>query len=399
MLLSGLVPALGFAISSLPALRGREASPAARAFVAVVLAYVPWLAVEVGVFASRYVGHLAGRDLLTASPLLFLGLVLWLDRCAPRPQPLTSLVAFTAAAAVLLMPIRSFASDRTVQDVLELVPLVRLAPETRELVFAGAVASGAALFVLVPRRAAWLPATLLALALSATSVAAATEIERQSSLRQTDIFGDSPTWVDDTGVERATYLYAGEPEWTGVWQHLYWNRSIDAVWALAAGVPGPVPQEFVFPRADGRLFDADGLVRARAVVAPTNVALFGEQAATIRQRGMRSAGLVLWRTPGPVRVATVSANVLANGDLIAGAALRVYDCGAGRLELTLLGKADLPVSLRLDGITRQVVQLRSGKVWRGAVETQPYAVEDGTCLFEIASAGLVGSTRLEFVRG
>lgn len=399
VLLSGLVPSLAFTIASLPALRGHETSPAARAFVAVVLAYVPWLAIEVGIFASRQIDHLAGRDLLTAAPLLFLGLALWLDRGAPRPQPLTSVVAFAAAGAALLLPIRDFASDRTVQDALELVPLVWLAPDNRELALAGTVAAAAALFVLVPRRIAWLPAGLLAVVLSATSVAAAREAERQSSRRQADFFENSPTWVDDKDVGQAAYLYTGEPRWTGVWQHLYWNRSIDAVWTLGADVPGPVPQAAVLPRADGTLLGAAGPVRAEAVVAPTNVTIVGEPAASNRQRGMHAAGLVLWRTSGPVRVSTVSANVLANGDMLAGAALRVYDCGTGRLELTLLGKADLPVALRLDGITRQVVELRSGEVWRGAVETQPYAVEDGTCLFEIASAGLVGSTRLEFVRG
>ena len=398
VLLSGVVPALGFAISSLPALRGRERSPAARAFVAVVLAYVPWLALEVGIFASRHVDHLAGRDLLTASPLLLLGLALWLDRGAPRPQPLASLLAFAATAAALLLPMRDFASDRTVQDVLELVPLVALAPENRGPALAAAVATAAALFVFVPRHVSWLLAALLALTLAATSVSAATEIEQRAAQLRADSFENSPTWVDDTGVERAAFLYAGEPVWTDVWQHLYWNRSIDAVWSLAGPVPGPLPQANVVSRADGRLVDAAGPVQAGAVVAPTNVTFFGEQVASIRQPERRAAGLVLWRTPGPVRVSTLTANVLANGDLIAGAAIRVYDCRAGRLEFTLLGKADLPVSLRLDGITRAVRDLRSGEVWSGAVATQPYAVEDGTCLFEIASAGLVGSTRLEFVR-
>ena len=398
LLLSGLVPALALA-SSLPALLKREASPATRAFVAVVLAYLPWLALEVGIFASRHVGHLAGRDLLTAAPLLFLGLALWLDLGAPKPQPLTSLVAFSAAATALLLPIRSYASDRTVHDVLELVPLVRLEPDARELAFAVAVAIAAALFALLPSRAAWLVAALLATTLTVGSVAAATEIERQSSLRETAIFEGRPTWVDDTGVRQAAYLYAGEPRWTGVWQHLYWNRSIDSVWTMTAGVPGPVPQRFVLPRADGQLFDARGPMRALAVVAPTNVTLIGTQEASIRQQGTRAAGLALWRTAGPVRVSTVSANVLANGDMVAGAALQVYDCGEGRLELTLLGKSGLPVSLRLDGVTRRVIEIGIGEVWRGAVETQPYATEDGSCLFEITSADLVGSTRLEFVRG
>ena len=139
-------------------------------------------------------------------------------------------------------------------------------------------------------------------------------------------------------------------------------------------------------------------MQSEAVVAPTNVTLVGDQAAAISQQGTRAAGLVLWRTPAPVRVSTVTANVLANGDLVGGAAIRVYDCGVGRLELTLLGKGGLPISIRLDGITRQVIELPNGEVWNGAVETQPYAAEDGTCLFEIASADLVGSTRLEFVR-
>jgi hypothetical protein len=398
VVLSGVVPALALVFASLPSLRGRETSAAARAFVAVALAYPLWLAVEVGVFASRHIGHLAGRDLLTAAPLLFLGLALWLDRGAPRPQPAASIVAFAAAGAALLLPIRSFASGRTVQDVLELAPFIRLAPTAREVAFAVAVAAGAALFALVPRRSAWLAAAVLGAALTAASVVAAGEIDRQESLRQAGHFERSPTWVDDAGESRVAYLYAGEPRWTGVWRHLYWNRSIDLVWSLAGRVPGPVPQALVVGRADGTLLDRDGPVRATAVVAPTEVTLFGEPVATNRQRGMRAAGLVLWRTPDPPRVSTISANVLANGDLIGGAAVRAYACGAGRLELTLLGKSDLPVSLRLDGITRQVVELRSGEVWRGAVETQPYATEDGTCLFELASDGLVGSTRIEFIR-
>lgn len=397
VLVSGLVPALALA-SSLPALLRRRTSPATRAFVAVVLAYVPWLALEVGVFASRHIGHLAGRDLLTASPLLFLGFALWLDRGAPRPQPLASLVAFAVAGGALLLPIRAFASDRTFQDVLELVPFVRLAPDARELAFAVAVAIGAALFVLVPRRVAWLLAPLLGVTLAAGSVAAASEIERQSSLRLAAIFENQPTWVDDTRVQRATYLYAGEPEWTGVWQHLYWNRSIDAVWTLTAGVPGPVPQAYVLPRADGTLFDSHGPMRAPAGSR-------AHQRDALRQTGgcdppggdgRRGPRALADSRAGPgldrVRERARERRPSRGGS-------ESYDCGEGRLELTLLGKSDLPVSLRLDGITRQVVELRSGEVWRGAVETHPYAVEDGICLFEIESLGLIGSTRLEFVRG
>jgi hypothetical protein len=399
VLLTGLVPALALSIAALPVLRGREPSSARRAFVAVALAYVPWLALEVGVFASKHVGHLAGRDLLTASPLLLLGLAVWLDAGAPRPQPFASILAFALAASAIVLPVRSFASERTVHDVFELVPLVRLSAEARELWLAMAVAAAAALFVLVPPRLAYVLPAVLGIAFAAISATVVLEAERQSASGRDDFFEGRPSWIDDIGVNRVAYLYAGEPRWTGVWNHLYWNRSISAVWSLAGPVPGPLPQSHVLARGDGRLFVADGPVRARAVVAPTNIVLIGKRAATIRQQGMRAAGLVLWRTDGPVWISSVSANVLANGDLIGGAALRVYGCDSGRLELTLLGKADFPVAVRLDGITRKVIELRTGDVWRGVVPVTPDATEDGTCLYEIASEGLVGSTRLEFVRG
>ena len=354
---------------------------------------------EVGVFASREVGHLAGRDLATAAPLTLLAFALWLDRGAPRPQPLTTIVALVTAAGLLVLPIRRLADAMTIHDTLELIPLERLAPGTRELAFALLVAAAIALFTLLPRRAVGLLVPLVFVLLTATSAIAAREAARQSSLRETALLGGSPSWVDDAGIGRAVYLYAGEPRWTVVWQHLYWNRSIDEVWTLAGSpVPGPLPQQPVFPRSDGRLASASGLVDAPAVVAPTSVTLVGERVAEIRQQGLLAAGAVLWRPDPPVRAATVTTGVLANGDITAPATFRVFDCAEGRLEATLLGKSSSPVSLRLDGITRRVVDVPTGTVWRGTIETEPYALEDGVCEFGIASDGLLGSTRLEFVR-
>ena len=134
------------------------------------------------------------------------------------------------------------------------------------------------------------------------------------------------------------------------------------------------------------------------MIAPTNVTLVGEPVAQIRQQGMLAAGLVLWRPELPIRASTISAGVLANGDMPAPATFTVFDCADGRLEATLLGKSGNPVSLRLDGITRRVVDVPSGGVWRGSLETERYATADGICVFELASEGLLGSTRLEFVR-
>ena len=400
VLISGLVPALTLLLLVLTTVGSRETPRALRAFLAVTLAYVPWLVLEVGVFASREIGHLAGRDLMTATPLTLLAFALWLDRGAPRPQPLTSFVALVAAAGLLVLPIKRLAENDTIHDTPELIPLAQLASGSREVAFGLAVAAAIALFVLLPRRMIALLVPIVLVALAATSVVAAREAKRQSAQRETALLGGTPTWVDDAGVEEAAYLYAGEPRWTVVWQHLYWNRTIDEVWTLAGSpVPGPVPQRAVFPGSDGRLASSSGSVDARAVVTPTNVTLVGERIAEIRQQGMVAAGQVLWRPEPPTRVATTTTGILANGDMEQPGTVTVFDCTEGQLEATLLGKTGNPVSLRLDGITRRVVEVPAGTIWRGAIETEPYATEDGICEFGLASSGLLGSTRLEFVRG
>ena len=259
VLISGVVPFLALLLLWSTSVASRETPRALRAFVAVTLAYIPWLALEVGIFASREVGHLAGRDLATAAPLTLLGFVVWLDRGAPRPQPLTAIVALATAAGLLVLPIRRLATIETIHDSFELIPLERLAPGSRELAFALAVAAAIALFTLLPRRAIGLLVPIVFVSLVGVSTIAAREAARQSALRETALLGNLPTWVDDAGRDGVAYLYAGEPRWTTVWQHLYWNRSIDEVWTLAgSAVPGPLPQKAVFPRSDGRLASAAG---------------------------------------------------------------------------------------------------------------------------------------------
>ncbi|MBA2298572.1 MAG: glycosyltransferase family 39 protein [Actinobacteria bacterium] len=399
ILISGIVPALALLLLWATTVGSRETPRALRAYLAVTLAYLPWLVLEVGVFASREIGHLAGRDLATAAPLTLLAFAVWLDRGAPRPQPLTSVIAGVVAAGLLVLPIRRLAEVDTIHDTLELIPLAQLAPGSREVAFALAVATAIALFVLLPRRAIGILVPLVFVAFAATSVVAAQEADRQSGLRETALLGGSPGWVDAAGIDGAAYLYEGEPRWTVVWQHLYWNRAIDEIWTLGGSeVPGPLPQQPVFLRFDGRFASAAGLLDAPAVIAPTSVTLVGERVAEIRQQGLRAAGLVLWRPEPPTRAATITAGIRANGDISEPATMTVYDCGEGRLEATLLGKSGNPVSLRLDGITRRVVDVPGETVWRGSLETEPYAREDGICEFGIVSDGLLGSTRLEFVR-
>ena len=81
-----------------------EASPAARAFLAVTTAYVVLLVAQVSLFAAEYLDHVSERYLITALPLLVLGLCLWIARAGPRPAVVAVPVTVAATALLLVLP-------------------------------------------------------------------------------------------------------------------------------------------------------------------------------------------------------------------------------------------------------------------------------------------------------
>jgi hypothetical protein len=88
-----------------------------------------------------------------------------------------------------------------------------------------------------------------------------------------------------------------------------------------------------------------------------------------------------------------------NGDLHGGesARIKVFDCGPGRLDLTLLGKQGLTTRVLVDG---QVVAERAippDGVWRPSVPGRANADGTGECVFQLQTDGLIGSTRVEWV--
>ena len=117
------VPLLALVVLAVQALRGLEDDRRVRAFVAVAIAYSAALVVEVGMFASRFVGHLAERQLVTAAPLLFVALAVWLRRGAPRPQPWISVAAVALAVPVLLLPVGDLVVPEAAPDGFSTFPL------------------------------------------------------------------------------------------------------------------------------------------------------------------------------------------------------------------------------------------------------------------------------------
>jgi hypothetical protein len=387
LLLVGLAPACALAVLTLRA--RRDDSTDVQAFLAVALAFSVGLVAEVGVFASRWVGRLAERDLIALAPLLFLALCLWLARGAPRTRLLGSAVALVGAAAVVLLPYGRLVHKGALQDAFMLVPLWELG--SYDLLVGTAVAVVVVLFVLYPRA---LPVAL-ALLFVTVSVQASRFVEREAETLRTSFFADDPSWLDTVASDDVGYLYDGEPHWNAVWAHVFWNRRIRDVYVLPqARVPGPLPQQPVEPAGDGSLgIDA----AAPYVVASTALTLFGDAVQIMAQQGLLQRGLVLWNIEPPLRLSTALTGVQGSGDIYGPARLVAYGCDRGALQLTLVAKgAPVSVELTRDDQPFQTLQLAAEQVWNGEVPAQP---REGVCSFGVNPSGLVGSTRFQFARG
>ncbi|MDX6439434.1 MAG: hypothetical protein QOF45_2017 [Gaiellaceae bacterium] len=398
------IPLVALAVMTVECVARRVRDPSACALVATTLAWTSLLVLEVGTFASRWVGHLALRDLQPVVPPLMLVFALWIVRGAPRPRPWIHLAALAIAIPAVLLPVGRFAVQESALDAFSLIPLWRLAEATSlstlELVYTLSVSTLVVLAVFLARRACVALPVIVALALVSLSILSTRQIDRLTHLDRAWVFdtGD-PRWIDRAADGPVTYLQAETAFSAGLWKQAFWNRRIDAVAYLpeAARLP-PLAPTVVALQPNGLLRTRDGGgLQATLVVSPTEIELFGESVAQA-PRSTDTTGLTLWRAERPVRVSSVRSGVQPDGDINGSAHLTVYACGLGSLELTLFGKAGGPVEIRADGILRARPLLAANTVWNGSVAAPPDADGQSLCAFELVSRGLVGSTRLEFVR-
>jgi hypothetical protein len=386
LLLVGVVPVCAVVALAL----ARPEDPAVRAYLAVTCAFTLGFVAQVGLFASRYVGRLAERDLLGLAPLLFLGLSLWLDRGAPRSRLSASLVALGAAALVLLLPLGRLVHKAALPDAFTLVAVWQLGDY--ELVVWSFAVVAALAFVLLPRRAlAALPIALAAVFV-ASSVTVSRFVADEASTLKTSFFGGAaPNWVDAAATGEVAYFYDGEANWNAVWSYVFWNRAIQRVYVLegAKRVPGPLPQSRVDPFPLGTLADD----APPYVLGSTAFTFQGESTVSLDQVGLVQRGLVLWRADPPLRLRTVRTGVQAVGDIYGPATMTVYDCPGGSFELTLVAKGE-PVTVRLE-TGGQVLErtLQAEEIWRPSIPVGPGSI----CTLALTPSGLVGSTRFEFV--
>lgn len=400
------VPLVALGVLAWETLRGREDDAGVRALVAAAFAYTTVTVVEVGAFASRFVEHVTERQLLSVAPPLFVALAVWLGRGAPRPQPATSIVALGVAATALLLPLDRVTVPAVYADAPSLIPLERLQDLIGQSGFEATYALALAVLllasVLLPRRLVVALPLALAATLCASALVASLEVRNGSQTERERTFdGVRTDWVDATGATGATLVVTGDRFWPSAWETVFWNPSITSVVRLAGALsPGALPQEVVRVRDDGRMIASGGReVSSSLVVAPSGLSVVGAPVAET-PASFEQPGMVLWRVEEPLRVSRRIVGLRPNGDLYTGesARIRIFGCGPGRLELTLLGKEGKPTRVyRGDEILVERA-IRPGKVWRPTVPAPPAADGTGSCVYRLESDGLVGSTRIEYVR-
>jgi len=404
LILTAVFPLCAVALLVIEAALSRERLEPVRAYLAVTVALVAWLVVEVGVFASQNVKRLAERDLIGLAPLLFLGFCIWLHRGGPRPRLRTAVVAVILLLPLLALPLDKLIVGEALTDAFTVVPLYWLVENGRgdllELAVYGGAGVAMALFVLLPRRALVVLPVLVFAGLAAASITASREVTERANYDQTYLLGAKRDWVDDAADGTVAYLYSGESYWNGVWQQLFWNEKLKRIYTrYPATVPGPLPQHPTTTQADGLLLLRDGRpVPERYVIASTDQELIGEPVADIVQKGLEHAGLVLWRVENPLRLSSVRSGVRGDGDMHEPGRIQAYGCGEGFFRLQLIAKASTRVSVKLNGELYETLTFSSPDETWGAEISAGTRSKDEICSLEVSGNSLLGSTVFEFVR-
>jgi hypothetical protein len=340
-------------------------SSAERAFLAVTTAAIPWVVVEVAVFASGFSIRIEERYMFFLAPLLFLAFALWLDRGLPRPLLFALPAAAIPAALLFALPLASLLNISILSDTFGLIPFLRLSqrlvpggiPEARHFMLAGGIAAALA-FVLWPRNG-W-PALLFPAAVATFLVLSSYSVEgalRDYSRGLKDAAGTlgSPSWIDQRlgSNGNATFLLGTTsetwPETLELWQTQFWNRSLHSVYNLSTPEPAGGPE------TPARVDPATGLILATASGKPlmaSNVASslsFGLDGRLIAAR----PPFALYRTDGPLRVAQETTGVYGDGWMSADAAYTQFVVHRrGRITVTLSRAAwqgpDVPGHAKID---------------------------------------------------
>jgi Dolichyl-phosphate-mannose-protein mannosyltransferase len=392
ILTTAVLPAVALCLLTIEAVRGRIAEPELRSVVATSLAAVVLISLQVGFFAARFAPHLLERDLAALPPLLFTVLAAWVARGSVRPVLATTAVVLGIGVFVLAMPWDRLVNPIAFADSFSLLLPYRM-DDREPVVFVVLIVVILLLcFVFMPRRASAgflvVPFALLV----ATSAVASNRVAGLVRSVQRDFVGPDPSWIDHAAGGNVTYLYDGESYWNVVWQEQFWNRRITQVVYAATPVPGPIDEARTYVGIDGRLN-----VDTRYVVATDYHYFVGTPIAHLDQIGLDASGLTLWKLQGAPRLSYELFGFQPNGDITFPVTVKVFDCGGGALQLTLLTKATRRLRITLDGNTVVDEHVLPNSIWRGSVPG-PRGRAAKVCIYKIVPQQLLGSTVIDFQR-
>jgi Dolichyl-phosphate-mannose-protein mannosyltransferase len=338
----GVVPLVAFVL--LVAL-ARRLDTAAQTFVAAALPVVVLLVMEVAVFATfPPVKRIEERNMFYVAPLLFVALVAWLARGAPRPPIPSALTAVAAAALPGVIPYRSLIGVSAKSDTLALllwwwlenhwIPATSVAAVA---VLAAALLVG--LFLALPARLAVALPALLFLYLG--TMLAAAEYGR-NGLRLASagavfqgITAPRPDWIDRRIGPRdavVAAVWSGHASVFTLWENEFFNRSVGPVLELGPTPGGGLPATAItVDRRTGLLRTSDGsLLRPRYALTDASVPLAGHE--LMRDDGR---GIALLRVDGPLRETQLVTGLYADGWAGRRVGYTRFRCNGGRLRATV----------------------------------------------------------------
>jgi hypothetical protein len=393
------IPVLALAALAVGVFTRRDDDASLRAFVAVTLAYVSLLVVQVGLFAAEFVGHVAERYLVTAGPLLAIALCTWIARGAPRPLVVVLPVWAALVAGAALIPISKIAAPETLVNALTPSPLGSLSSDDARIALVAAAVVAGALFVAVPRRFAWTLAAVVGVGLALVSFDTGRRIADASAHEDRVTIGTGrQDWLDAEGLHGATLLVTGDRIWTATARTFFWNRAITEVLRVSdVELPFPSPTPSVELGDDGVLRTSEGHALARQlVVAPSTIVLAGEKRAERPAGDSETSGLVVWKPETPVRVLRRTDGFLPNGDFSGSVRITVYACPQGTLDVTILGKSGDPVLAYVDGFHLDTLETPAEGSATHRIPAPPYADGTSPCIFDLVTDGYAGTTTINF---
>jgi 4-amino-4-deoxy-L-arabinose transferase-like glycosyltransferase len=332
-----------------------------QAFVAASVALSFWLLLEVAAFASKnpIPPRVEERNMFYLAPLFVIALLVWIDAGLPRRHVAAGAAAVVAAALPGVLPYSTLIGVPAASDELALSIWWRLQDHTiaSNHVAMWAVTCSivaALLFLLIPRRVAW----VLPLAVAAVFVAVSwTTMDYVHGFKRASvgalfqgITDPHRDWVDravghDANVAVLWTACASEkcPEPRSrtdekvVWENEFFSRSIGPVYFLHDPVPGGLPEHpATFDASSGWFTSAGKRIHASYALVDASVEPVGKLVAADTRKGV-----FVYRLNGPLRQAVWVRGVYL--DQWAGPRIDYVrrGCTGGVLEATLQGDASL----------------------------------------------------------